>query len=463
MKQVTIQKLALSIMAITSIFIACKKQDMPLLVYEEPASSAKKTDGQGFAENDMVMYWNEKTATVLSVAMSQPARSRYFAMIQIAVHDALNSIKPRFECFALLNERNQFASPDAAVASAAYWTIKGLGRQANFPLDAWLTESLAIIPEGESKELGKILGKKAADAIIANRANDGFTQVIASAPTPADGINAGEYRSTLPYSNPALNLPHLKTVVNWGTVMRPFVIQSNNQFRPSGPYPVNTPEYANDYDESKTKGARVGSTRNESEETLSKFWSEIRSSIIWNNFTRKMIAGKKIDAWKTARLFALVHTVAADGTNAGLEAKYHFYNWRPETAIRSGDADGNPNTIGDPGWLPSATALANTNPLMNAYTPTVPEYPSSFAIFAGGAAGVIQSFFGTDEAAVDLESAGLPGTILHFSSIEQAATDNSFGVLYAGWYFRKAVVDVKEQGKRIAEYVFNNAFTENND
>jgi hypothetical protein len=222
-------------------------------------------------------------------------------------------------------------------------------------------------------------------------------------------------------------------------------------------------EYTNDYNETKTKGARAGSTRNESEETLSKFWSEIRSSLIWNNFTRKMISDKKMDAWKTARLFALVHTVAADGTNAGLEAKYYFYSWRPETAIRSGDADDNPNTVGDPEWLPSATALANVNPLMNAYTPTVPEYPSSFAIFAGSVAGVIQSFFGSDDASIELESATLPGVILSYHSISQAAMDNSLAMIYAGWYFRKAVVDGKEQGAQIADYVFNHAFRQNDE
>ena len=145
----------------------------------------------GFAENDMVMYWNDKTDTVLSVGMPQPYRTRYFAIIQIAVHDALNNIKPKYQRYALLNERTQFASPGAAVASAAYWAIKGLNRQGTFPVDAWYNESLATIPDGESKELGKILGKHAAEAIIANRANDGFTQIILNSLTPPNGINPG--------------------------------------------------------------------------------------------------------------------------------------------------------------------------------------------------------------------------------------------------------------------------------
>src|SRR6186713_3525555 len=166
---------------------SCRKEVQHEPIHEEDATSAKRPDDPGFADNNMVMFWNEKTATVLGAAMIQPNRSRYFAMIQIAVHDALNNIKPKYERYALLNEREQFANPDAAVASAAYWAIKGLNRQGNFPVDTWYNESLATIPDGESKELGKTLGKHAAEAIIANRANDGSLQVLATSVNPPDG------------------------------------------------------------------------------------------------------------------------------------------------------------------------------------------------------------------------------------------------------------------------------------
>ena len=163
------------------IFLSSCQKDTKELKSEELTRKSSQSEmplEPGFAENDMVMYWNEKVATVLGAGMIQPTRARYFAIIQIAVHDALNNIKPKYQRYALLNEREQFASPDAAVASAAYWAIKGLNRQGNFPVDTWYNESLATIPDGESKELGKTLGKHAAEAIIANRANDGFTQVI---------------------------------------------------------------------------------------------------------------------------------------------------------------------------------------------------------------------------------------------------------------------------------------------
>src|SRR5215217_9513525 len=202
------------------IFLTSCQKDTKELKPEESTRKASQSEGAfdpGFAENDMVMYWNEKAATVLGAGMIQPTRARYFAIIQIAVHDALNNIKPKYQRYALLNEREQFASPDAAVASAAYWAIKGLNRQGTFPVDTWYNESLATVPDGESKELGKILGKHAAEAIIANRVNDGFTQIILNSLTPANGINPGQYRSTVTAVNwvPTPTLFGFRILHNW--------------------------------------------------------------------------------------------------------------------------------------------------------------------------------------------------------------------------------------------------------
>lgn len=97
----------------------------------------------------MVLYWNDKANTILTRTLTPPAQSWHFAMVHIAVHDAINAIKPKYKGFALLDQRSQFANPDAAVASAAYWTIKGMNAQANHPLDDWYNTSLATIPEGE--------------------------------------------------------------------------------------------------------------------------------------------------------------------------------------------------------------------------------------------------------------------------------------------------------------------------
>jgi hypothetical protein len=464
MKPTKIYALTALVLAIISC-ASCKKE-----VYQDPwtddqkAAVSKKPYDAGFAENDMVLYWNDKAAAVLGVGMIQPNRTRFFAMIQIAVHDALNSIKPKYERYALLDQREQFADPDAAVASAAYWAIKGLNLQASFPVDSWYAESLATIPDGESKELGKTLGKKAADAIIANRANDGFTQVITPGSTiPANGTTPGAYQSTLRYAvangtTILIQFP-VRPIPNWGIVMKPYVIESNTQFRPAAPYAVTGADYTTDYNEVKTKGARIGGNRTSEEEAIAYFWTENRPSILWNQLVRAVISTKKLDAWKTARLFALMHVSTAESINTQLNAGYYFYFWRPETAIRNAATDGNNNTEADFNWLPYLSETLNAQ-----ITPPVPGYPNGYAAFGGTTAEILKLFFGADETSVDLTTTNAllpnPKPTRHYTSFSQAASENSLSAIYAGWDFRQSALTGEEMGRQIATYVFNHAFKE---
>lgn len=381
--------------------------------------------------------------------MIQPTRARQFAIIQVAVHDAINSIKPKYERYALKNARQQFASPDAAVASAAFWAIKGLNLQGSFPIDDWYSTSLSQIADGDAKELGKALGKLAAETIINQRSTDGLAQVLQSSPTPANGATPGAYRQTN-------NIP-FRLIPNWGTVMQPWVTTSNYQFRPSGPYAVTSEEYAADYNEVKIKGARMNGSRTSTEEQLARFWAENRPSVIWNNVARAAIADKKMDAWKTARFFALVHTALADGFNTALEANYHFYFWRPETAIHEGNNDGNNATTGDLTWLPF---IPEGGPWV---TPPVPEYPSGYALSGGVVAELVREIVGTVKNGFEITSATAPGITLSYNSVDQAARDNSVAKINAGWQFRKSVLDGQEMGRRIAGYVLSHAFKPEDD
>ena len=457
-------KLAVGTLLLFTAFSSCQKQIKEQKAEESIMSAAreKKPLEPGFAENSMVLYWNDKVATVLSAPMNQPTRTRNFAIIEIAVHDALNNIKPKYERYAL-QERTQHADHNAAIASAAYWAIKGLNRQGTFPVDTWYSESLATIPDGMSKELGITVGKKAAEAIIANRANDGFAQTILTSTTPANGTTPGAYRSTVTAVNyvPTQNLFPFRILPNWGTVMKPYVIESNQQFRPEdGPYPVTSNEYTADFTEVKTKGARVGSTRTAEEEQIAKFWSENRPSIMWNNIVRKAIENKKLDAWKTARLFALMHVAMAESINTQFNAAYYYYSWRPETAIRLAATDGNANTQADPAWLPYLSETPTS------VTPAVPGYPNGFAAYGGTTAEILRLFFNSDATSITITTTSTNPAItelkpsLHFSSYSEAARSNSLAMIYSGWDFRKSVLDGETMGKQIASYVFHHAFRE---
>ncbi|RYG54261.1 MAG: phosphatase PAP2 family protein, partial [Chitinophagaceae bacterium] len=430
---------------------SCSKTDLT----NQGSPDAHKPDNPGFASNDMVMYWNEKAATVLSGPNTPPAQARYFAMVQIAVYDALNSIKPKFQRYALVNVREKFANPDAAVASAAYHTIIKLNLQGTNPVLTWYNESLADIPDGSGKDLGKALGEAAADAIILKRSTDNFATANTQFPAP-DGVLPGEYRSTLPFSIDGM--PKIKALQQWGAVMTPFVLSNSAQFRPPAPDPVSSPAYVSDYNEVKNKGGFLNHTRTNDETEIGVFWVE-RSSIGWNRLARNMIADRNMDAWKTARLFALMHTAMADGATACFEAKYHYSYWRPETAIRLGNADGNDLTSGDPSWLPSYTESPNmANPAMNVFTPPIPDYPSAHANFGGAASAVLLRFFGSDRIDVDQTSAALPGVTRRYTSIRSAARDNSLSRIYVGYHFRKAALEGEVQGSNVGNYIFDNSF-----
>jgi len=210
----------------------------------------------------------------------------------------------------------------------------------------------------------------------------------------------------------------------------------------------------------KAKGAKVGSTRTADEEKISKFWSDYLPSILWNNIGRKAIENKKLDAWKTARLFALMHICMTESVSSQLNAGYHFYFWRPETAIRQAATDGNDNTAADAGWLP---ALSETP---TSVTVSWPGYPNVYAAYGGTTAEILRLFFGTDETSIDITTTSTnpavtePKPSFHFSTFSQAATSNGLSMIYSGWDFRKSVSDGEAMGRNIAGYVFTHAFRE---
>jgi hypothetical protein len=167
-----------------------------------------------------------------------------------------------------------------------------------------------------------------------------------------------------------------------------------------------------------------------------------------------------MDAWKTARLFALMHVSMAESINSTLNAAYNFYFWRPETAVRLAATDGNNSTDGDAAWLPSLSETPTS------VSPPIPGYTSSFAAYGGTTAEILRLFFGSDETSIDITTSStntlvpIPKPSFHFSSFSQAARDNSLSMVYNGWDFRKSALDGEAMGKQIAAYVFTHHFTE---
>jgi hypothetical protein len=369
--------------------------------------------------------------------------SRFYAITNLAMHDALNSIRPKYKTYASAVKYPGNVSIDAAIATAAHDAMKGTYASTTAYVDSLLQVSLSAIPDGVSKQKGIEAGKAAAAAILATRIDDGAAN--ASLVPFIQGTLPGEYRSTPPFDGPPFN--GFADVPGWGNV-KPFGLTNGSQFRVVPPYAINSVEYTNDFNDVKSLGSATSVTRTADQTQIAVFWLE-SAPATFNRIALTLIASKNLDAWKAARLLALVAMAEADANIGCFDGKYFYHFWRPVTAIRLGDTDGNSSTAGDLSWEVLAPP-----------TPPVPDYPSNHSVNGGAGAEVLQNFFGTDEISFDATSLTLPGVTRHYNSFSQAAIDNALSRVYVGYHFRNACTKGIEQGHKIGKYIFDNYLKE---
>ena len=413
-------------------------------------ASAHQTPG-----SDAVSAWNANAGKAAIAACISPGddplhESRMYAMTHLAIHDALNAIDRRSRPYAFDASAKRGASPDAAVAAAARDVLVALVGQISAPfppacaaagvasVETDYTAALAAIPDGRHKARGVEVGHAAAAAILALRAADGSDTPLIVNNFP-QGTAAGEYRFTP--GTPFAFAP------GWGDVT-PFVLDHSSQFRPGPPYPVTGRKYAADLNEIKAlggDGVTTPSARTPEQTEIALFWVE-SSPLQWNRIARTVSA--RLDPWAQARLFALLNMALADGYVSSFETKYHYDYWRPVTAIRAADTDGNPRTSADPTWTPLVT------------TPPIPDYDSAHAVQGGAGATVLKRFFGTDRIAFSTCSLTLPtgGTCTDpspitrsYASFSAAAAENGISRILVGFHFRKAVDEGIEHGNTIGD------------
>jgi hypothetical protein len=355
-------------------------------------------------------------------------------MTHAAIHDALNAIDRRYQPYALFSPTDIVASPDAAVAAAAYGVLVHEMPSQQVTLDAEFQAALSSIPDGDAKTRGVLIGEAAAATIIALRSNDGSTSLVTYTP----GTELGAWQPTPPGFFPAL-APH------WGNVT-PFALSSGSQFRPppSAYFNLSSGAYTHDFYEVRSIGQAGSTTRTAEQSEIARFWYE-SSSPGWNRIARNVSGDQGLDLWANARLFALLNFALADGYVSSYDAKYFYNFWRPVTAIRAGDLDGNPHTIGDPTW--SSFLI----------TPPIPDNSSGHSIAGAAVAEVLARFFGNDHIAFTTTS-GLPfaGITRSFSNFSDAAQENADSRVYAGIHFRSACEDGLHQGEKVGKYVFAN-------
>jgi hypothetical protein len=206
-------------------------------------------------------------------------------------------------------------------------------------LDAAYAASLAQIPDGRAKRHGIRFGERAAARIVELRTDDGRNAPISFTVPPAPGV----WRPTPPAFAPFL--------APWLSQVRPLLLGSTSQFRPAGPPALTSRRYTREFDEVKTLGSKTGSPRTPQQTETALFFSDI-AIVALQTALRDLVTRHELDISDSARLFAAVDMSAADGVGVSWDSKFHFGFWRPITAIRLADDDGNPATIADPAWEP---------------------------------------------------------------------------------------------------------------
>jgi hypothetical protein len=395
-------------------------------------------EGRLLLSGDMVLRWNDALLAALRTAgQSTTPSTRYAAIVQAAVYDAVNSIDGTYTPYLAAVPAPSGASEDAAAAQAAHDALVGLFPTQATTLDLELKASLQTIPDGDAKTAGIQVGQAAAQNILAARANDGSDQTVDYTP----GTNPGDWQPTPPAYGPP-NQPQ------WPSVT-PFCLHSASQFRPPPPPALTSAEYTAAFNLTKDLGSIDSTSRTADQTEAALFWEGIatpnsRTVGLWNQIAQDAAVAQGNTLVQNARMFALLDLTFADTAIACWDAKYTYNFWRPVTAIRAADTTGNPDTEADPNWTPLMA------------TPSHPSYPSAHSTELSGAAVTLASFFGTDTIPFSISWEGLPGVTRTFAGFTAAADEASMSRIWAGFHWSFDLTVGRALGQSVAEYIVQN-------
>ena len=389
------------------------------------------------ARADVVTDWNTAALNAIRAGKTPPPRaSRALAILHAAIYDAVNGINRTHESYFVQSAVPRSASKEAAASAAAHETLTALFPASAASFDALHAMTLAAVANGPQKRRGIDWGVSVANQILAFRATD-LSEATVTLPS---GRGPGAWVPTPP-AFAAYLLPQ------WAFVT-PFAMPTDSHFRPPGPPAVKSAKYVADYNKVKTLGAAIGSSRTSEQSQIALFWADGAGTETppghWNSIAQDVGAALRNTMEQNARLFALLNIAMADAAICAWDAKYTFDFWRPVTAIRNGDTDGNDATAGDPTWSSFIV------------TPPFPDYVSGHSTFSGAASTVLAMFYGTDSVRFTTGSDFLPGVFRSFHSFSAAAAEAAVSRLYGGIHFRSANEDGLSAGIEIGQWIFTN-------
>lgn len=378
---------------------------------------------------DAITDWNEKTvALVTEQKLLPPQAEREMACVHIAMFDAVNSIDRRYRPYRHAVAADKNASKEAAAAAAAAAVLVGLHPDDAAKLKSALAAYLAKIPQGAAKSEGIRIGRDIAARTLADRKKDGSAVPDA-------------YR---PKTKPGVYVPTPITASSMWPGVKPFAMASPTQFRPHAPLALGSREWAADYNEIQRLGGKDSTQRSARQTEDARFWL-ITGPASYYPIVRQLVAAKKMDLVDSARYMALVSIATADAYIAVFDGKYHYDFWRPITAIRNGDIDGNPATDREATWQP----IDNT--------PMHPEYPCAHCITAAAVATVSEAVMGgADIPEVTMTSATAPGVTHRWSNLRAYSDEVSMARIYAGFHYRFSTRVGQDMGRRIGRLAVQN-------
>ena len=304
------------------------------------AQPAVGTVARTSSSADTVIAWNAiAMSTLVTSAVPVPEQPLYLAYLHRSVYQAA------------VQARQHNASLPAAVVAAAHGILVTYFSAQQTTLDSYYSAALAMIPGGVDRRVGIAIGRREARALVRERADDGRNGPPLPTPAPGPGVWIPTPPNTVGASS-------------WLGAVRPFVLASGDEFRPSGPPALTSARWAADYNEVRTYGSATSSVRTAEQTEIARFWGD--PPYVQNQRAlRALVVDRGLDAVHAAQLFAMADTAAADALIACWDTKYHYWLWRPFSAILAGDTDGNPATPADPNWTPLLP------------TPNHPEYASA--------------------------------------------------------------------------------------
>ena len=377
------------------------------------------------AHADIVTDANAKAADLASRIPATPISVRVMAIVQVSVFEAVNAVTGRYPPQRVKLSPAPGASVDAAVAAATRTALSKLVPAHQAAIDADYQALLGSVPDGPAKTAGIALGEQAATAIVALCADDGATAPDVYRPHAAAGVY-------VPTVGPAV--PH------WGK-RRPWVMTRADQFRPGPPPALTSDTWARDYNEIKAVGSKNSTQRTTEQTAVAKFWEATAPAVYWP-VARSVAGAPGRDATANARLFALAAMAMDDGLIAVFDAKYTYNLWRPVTAIRNGDIDGNNATDRDPGWTPFID------------TPMHPEYPCAHCIVSGALGAVLVAEIGSGSTPpLSSASSTASGAVRTWASVDEFTKEVAQARIYDGVHYRFSTEVGSAMGKKIGELV----------